>query len=396
MLLQILHLLEERTEHNELGGGRGCGDGARQGDHLRAGGRPGQLILRVFLFHGFRVDTGAHGELAQAHEEHKGLLGRQPVALILQGVHQALARAIQLRLLGAGKLQGFRLEEGHGREARDLVANLVHGAVEHQLADELVEMRLPAEGLVHGDAKKCKEGRGVAEVVDDGRARHRPTEACLDLARTDGQDGLGVAELVSLVAHDAIPDVLQAEEKGRAMDELVVVGDVEGGATRAGLGTGRDVGPCAPPDLSLHLEAGELGLRGCGEPGVHHGKGAQEKGLFLGIVAHRCKDLDSLAEAHVITLKAAEDGTALRGNDGSLGLLHQHPMDAVHLMLVIRHPAPKRQERIGVGRHNGMVNGGFWMAELLDGVATGWVHPQRGHGATSNFSKRNKKKRMCF
>jgi hypothetical protein len=64
-------------------------------------------------------------------------------------------------------------------------------------------------------------------------------------------------------------------------------------------------------------------------------------------------------------------------------------MDAVHLMLVIGHLVPQGEKSGGVGGHNGM-------AKLLDGVATGWVHPQRGHGATSNFSKRNKKKRMCF
>jgi hypothetical protein len=83
-----------------------------------------------------------------------------------------------------------------------------------------------------------------------------------------------------------------------------------------------------------------------GRPGVNHCKGCNKECSGLRIVDDDRGDLDSLAEAHIITLEAAADinsGSPITiRNIRAVNFLVEHPVDTVELVLKVREVRPQR------------------------------------------------------
>jgi len=84
-------------------------------------------------------------------------------------------------------------------------------------------------------------------------------------------------------------------------------------------------------------------------PSVNHSEWCDKESISTGIIDDDRSNLNSLAESHIITLKAAIDdsisGTILVRNVSAINFFIEHPVNAINLMREIREVAPERTQR---------------------------------------------------
>ena len=178
--------------------------------------------------------------------------------------------------------------------------------------------------------------------IDNGSSRDGPLD--LDIFRELHQEfcllALVAANGVGLIQDDAIPALVHHLI---SIEDGVIVGDVYIGAFYLFVLIELD------PALAVLDEDAKAGLQGIVGPVVDKGERTQDEGLHLAIVLADGEDLYGLAEAHIIALEAAIDGSFgvllvefLIG--GSLLFELEHLVDAGALVGKVGEAGPQRAD----------------------------------------------------
>ena len=239
----------------------------------------------------------------------------------------ALDAAVEVALFLRREVERLLDDDGSCRKLLERATHLLHRAVKTSLSHEVQPINRIIEARLL-EADQAEEVVHVLDGIHDGRRRDGPKRLPLHVSDRLEEDGVGVADAVSLVENDAVPVLVE-----EARVDLLVVGDVQ--PIRLELRPARQLPPAV-----LDKHDVEVRLGGGGNPLTEHSLRTKQERLLLGRVLHEAKHLHRLAQPHLIAKEAAGLG---------LGLAVEHPLDARNLVRLVLEPRPQGDHCVFIG-----------------------------------------------